>query len=797
MKTKGMFLAFLCFVLSVFIYYEFPGFSFFYFPLFFFLLIVILKLVFKRKVIMVCLLALSFVFGGMYTLFRLENKNSALKEYEGKQCRIYAKVCGVQNENEYFDTYLIKIDKVCNIFGEKEIKTSEKAELAVKDGSKRKLKYGDYICTLAETEKINAPDNRGETNYSKIKMADNIFYSVKAKNSDIKIYSHFDKVSDIYDAAYVIRNYITDTAFEKLGKKQAALLCAVLISDKSGLDKEVKENLEKAGISHIAAASGMHAGCIVLIITALLGIFKIKRKYAMALSFPVLVMYVFVNNCSVSVMRASIMTGIYIFSQFIGRDEDRFINIAFAGIFILILNPFSVFDAGFVLSFSCVVSIALFYEPIMNFVHKRFLFKVNRSSFRYRIIYYFLSAGIVSITAQAAAIPLCAYYFGKINVYALAANLLVSWCLPYLMLCAAAMCALRFVPFINIVFSFASQIICSYVLLVIKIISGFWFSQLEVCVSVCFVIVFICCGAALYLLMKKFLKLSCALFGLCAILIIVKTGFNLYENSRLSVNFVNVGQADACFVKTSLNGAVVIDAGGKNSSFEDTAFTDYMKRCGVKNVKYIFVSHFDTDHAKNVLSVMDNFKVSNVVMPYRSEKVKIKYRDLIAQKARETGCSVIYAADTDEFEISKNMKAKVLAPPGSIKYFESENEGSMALKLSVKDKSILFLGDLTKNVQEAMMMKYKDNLKCDILKVSHHGDIDSFCAPLTAKFAKPDYAVINCGKNNIYKHPDKETVYLIEKMKILPLRTDICRDIRFYVEDDDLVCDCDNMWGEN
>lgn len=95
------------------------------------------------------------------------------------------------------------------------------------------------------------------------------------------------------------------------------------------------------------------------------------------------------------------------------------------------------------------------------------------------------------------------------------------------------------------------------------------------------------------------------------------------------------------------------------------------------------------------------------------------------------------------------VTAKFLAPVSS--YGSDLNEWSAVLKVQYKNNSFLFTGD-AEFKSETDMLKYKSNLKADVLKVGHHGSSTS----TSKKFldaVKPKYAIISVGKNS-YGHPN-------------------------------------------
>ena len=82
------------------------------------------------------------------------------------------------------------------------------------------------------------------------------------------------------------------------------------------------------------------------------------------------------------------------------------------------------------------------------------------------------------------------------------------------------------------------------------------------------------------------------------------------------------------------------------------------------------------------------------------------------------------------------------------------------------------------------------NLKCDVLKVGHHGSSSSTSKKLL-KAASPDVAVITCGKGNVYAHPHEQTLKYLEEEKIDLYRTDLNGDIIFFVAFGDMEIECE------
>jgi competence protein ComEC len=83
-------------------------------------------------------------------------------------------------------------------------------------------------------------------------------------------------------------------------------------------------------------------------------------------------------------------------------------------------------------------------------------------------------------------------------------------------------------------------------------------------------------------------------------------------------------------------------------------------------------------------------------------------------------------------------------------------------------------GDLTEEDELEMVKHYRntDVLKCDILKVAHHGSKTS-SSEAFLDAADPDIAVISVGLNNLYGHPHAVTLQRLEEKGIPIYRTDL------------------------
>lgn len=184
------------------------------------------------------------------------------------------------------------------------------------------------------------------------------YYAVKMRG-EVKGVSRDDNIFE--------RTFLSfrDVFVNNLGENSYPLAIALVLGDTSYLDYSVKEIYRTAGIAHVFAVSGLHIGLFVTVfafIAAKLGLKRWKK-----LAFVLVPAFIYCGVCGFrpSAVRAFIMTGMLILSEFVGFKRDRLSVLALAFIVILLWQPFYLFDAGFQLSFLAVGGI-ICYSPVIS-----------------------------------------------------------------------------------------------------------------------------------------------------------------------------------------------------------------------------------------------------------------------------------------------------------------------------------------------------------------------------------------------------------------------------------------------
>ena len=228
-----------------------------------------------------------------------------------------------------------------------------------------------------------------------------------------------------------------------------SVVAAMVLGDKSALTQDLKNVYAVTGASHVLALSGLHLGIIYSLLSLLLGGRKLITHHLSLITLLGIWSYVFLVGMPISVVRAALMLSLYALLSLGHRDKMSVNTLAFAAIVLLMLNPLSLFDVGFQMSFMAVLSIVVWVPLLMGIFSADYLQS-------HRIVRWFWAMVAVSVAAQMGAAPLIAYYFERFSPWFLLTNFvavptatLILWLAPL---------ALCFSPFAHLLLYIASAL---------------------------------------------------------------------------------------------------------------------------------------------------------------------------------------------------------------------------------------------------------------------------------------------------------------------------------------------------
>lgn len=233
------------------------------------------------------------------------------------------------------------------------------------------------------------------------------------------------------------------------------------------------------------------------------------------------------------------------------------------------------------------------------------------------------------------------------------------------------------------------------------------------------------------------------------------------QKGEMKVHFLDVDQGLSILVQSE--GKTMIYDGGdrKTSSF----VVSYLKKQNVKTIDYLISSHYDADHMAGLIGCLKAFEVKHVISSDYEHTSKL-YKSFV-KAVKADGLKMEHPAVGKTFTFGSG-KFTILAPSTIDK--KGSNNNSVAIKLENGDNSFVFTGD-AEHASESAMCNTGIDLECDVLVPGHHGSATATSWDFLQKTV-PEYAVISCGKDNKYGHPDKDTMDKLESMDIQVYRTD-------------------------
>jgi len=484
--SKGLFCFYLLFISGVLIasFLKIPPSYLWGFLIFGVILIFSLFFYFpKRKYFLAGFFILFLILGiSRYQMAEFRIKNSELKKFNGlqKEVILIGKISEEPDIRENSTKLVISTETIT----ETELRNAElwearlptiktvaiKGKVLVTTGKYPQYQYGDR---LEITGKLLTPREFEGFNYQKYLAKEGI-HSVMY-NPKIEKISHPDGgltsiISVVYKEILVFKEKLRNSINRIILPPESSILGAMILGDKSKIPEDLKEKLNTAGVRHITAISGMH---IVILSGILLDVFLaigFWRGQAFYLTLAVISLFIAMSGFQPSAIRASIMGGILLLGQKIGRTASTSRNLAFVAFVMLMANPLLLrCDISFQLSFLAVAGI-VYTGPIFNKLLK--FFPDNFLNLR--------STLVMTFSAQVFTIPLLVYNFGKISLVSPLTNVLILPIVAWIMISGFvfAVAGIIYQP-IGLILSFPCLVLLLYLTKVVDVFAELSISSIS------------------------------------------------------------------------------------------------------------------------------------------------------------------------------------------------------------------------------------------------------------------------------------------------------------------------------
>lgn len=316
--------------------------------------------------------------------------------------------------NSSSDSYTKGIGKVHQVKTHSEIfKTDEKFLFFIDTATN--YREGDRLVATTQFTQIENKGNPGEFDQKQFWKNQKISITTYISHQDVKWIDY--KEPPILALLLVdFRQYLSTVLSESLNGQELALAQALILGDKSLLNKETKSSFASTGALHVLAVSGMHIALILELFLFISSFFYriISKHKATLFIVSLLWIYALLTGFSPSVLRAVFTFSMLAIAQLSGNQYKPINILFFTALVLLVIEPHFFFDIGFQLSYLAMLGIYLTYEPICAW------FKPKN-----KIINFFWKGIAVGFSAQVMTIPLMLYYFHQFPNYFILSNLIL------------------------------------------------------------------------------------------------------------------------------------------------------------------------------------------------------------------------------------------------------------------------------------------------------------------------------------------------------------------------------------
>lgn len=633
------------------------------------------------------------------------------------------------------------------------------------------LQKGDKVEIKGSLKQPARAGNPGEFDYRKYLAKNGIYYIFSVKE---------EKDLSISRPASGFQGWINSYSYnsqklikEVLPPDEAAILLGMLLGIIEGIDSSEYSDYQKTGVVHIFSVSGLHVGFLLLLCAWACSLLGLSRKMRVISGIILLLIYATLVGWPVPVIRSVIMGSIGLIAFYSGRDNRMLNSLGLAGIVILLINPHSLLQITFQLSFAAAWGLV-------------YLFPLLRTKLNYSSRWGDLL--LVPVCAQLAVLPLTAYHFHLFSPLALLANIPITYLsggaviLGFLSLLTGGL-----LPGLSAIFLYPAGLCIDLIRVVNELVVNIPGSYLRVVAPGVALIVLYYAGLLLLIYAytatgtatgnKRSSSVRAAGLIMIAVFVtVICLPGSVYNRGKLEVTFIDVGQGDSILIKTPRGKFILVDGGGSDFSDPGTRkVLPYLYYRGVRELYLAINTHPDTDHLQGLESVLQEIPARYIAIPETMVEAE-EYRNL--RKIANAGkMPIIPLTGGETVYTGEKMNIRVLHPQKKVKSLDNANEESLVLDIRYDSFSTLLTGDIgLKSMEE--LIKKKQLKPGTVLKIPHHGSKYSLL-PSFYEESNPQWAVISVGENNLFGHPHPLILEALEKQHIKVIRTDIDGAITF------------------
>ncbi len=685
--------------------------------------------------------------------------------------------------------------------------------------------------------RMRTPDtyrDPGAFSYANQLLSDGIDLTASAKSNRVvplgkesaslrcRLYAAQTWAGERLDVLFASRANATLPASLRLSHEDAGMLNAMLFGNRTALGSTLRDAFQRTGTFHLFVVSGLH---VALLASGLFWMFRRLRLSEGAAVFATITLttaYTLLTGFGVPAQRALLMTSLYLVALWLDRESNALNALGFAACVVLLLDPRSLFESSFQMTFLVIVAIAGIAAPIIQ----RTLLPYARSlkllhiiaidaaippglaQFRVRIrmfcilahdllgrplrslpiwilrlVYHLAEACIVSIAAELCLVIPMAIYFHRATLLALPLNLLNIPLLAALLCAALTMfCASLLSNWLATIPAAITALLLHAMRFTVMHLQTAPLADLRMpappVMAIALPVLMIAAGCILLRERGRSRFVGGITLALLVPVVTLYPGKPLVHTGVLEITALDVGQGDSLLTVAPDGHTMLIDAGGPVGRGSGAAISTwdigeeivapYLWSRRIRRLDVIALTHAHSDHMGGMPAILRDLRPRALWLstePADSPNLK-----LLLEEARQLSIPVRHLHAGDSFDWG-GTQMSVLAPEiGYSNDRGAANNDSLVLRIDYGRASALLEGDAEASSEDTMLRQHR-LAPVTLLKVGHHGSKSS-TSPEFLQAIAPTAAVISVGRHNTFGHPRAEVLGRLEAAHTHTYRTD-------------------------
>ena len=539
--------------------------------------------------------------------------NFDLEKYVGQKISVTGTLIKNPEQRANSIRLFLKLKKIKH--GSEEISSDSKI-VAYIENINFGLNYGDLVeLKQIRLEKIKNYKNPGSFNIEKFYKRKNIFFTTYVENKKINFLGTNPDINPFLHKINYFRMQFSRFAESNTDYPESSIIKALTVGDKSNIPTQIRENFSGLGIAHIFAISGLHVGAIAIGFYFLIKwilkrseyillTYQMPRLAALLTIFPVFI-YTAIAGFSISAVRAFIMISIYLLAIVLGKNDLKLNTLFLAGLIILLINPNSLFELSFQLSFLSVFGILL--------IHSFFPFEI--STFFGKI----KTATITTVAATMITLPLVINTFGYLPVLSVPANLLLIPFVEFAIvpLGIISLITFKIFPSLSSILLGINALVISILLNITDLIDSIGLATITA-PKINFITTFFLFFTGVLILVRRHYKEVIYILPAAFLLLIISVinNFQNYSSGKLEINFLDSGKKNIALIKTPSSKTILISGGysGKSKSdfIERSVINPFLLHNNITKIDHLVLTSLDLSHIKGATAILKKIEVKNI-----------------------------------------------------------------------------------------------------------------------------------------------------------------------------------------